>query len=120
MKQIPKNNRNRQRSGRRQGGGGGGNNGHNLNRVYESAGPEGKVRGTAQQIIDKYSTLARDAMTSGDRIVAENFFQHAEHYQRIVAAALVAEAMILLKATVPSKAMDRLKAKTVPIRRKAL
>lgn len=95
MKQIPKNNRNRQRSGRRPsgGGGGGGNNvGHNLNRVYESNGPEGRVRGTAQQLIEKYSTLGRDAMTTGDRIVAENFLQHAEHYQRIVATALAAEA----------------------------
>ncbi|MEL6479755.1 MAG: DUF4167 domain-containing protein, partial [Pseudomonadota bacterium] len=54
------------------------------NRVYESAGPEGKVRGTPQQIIEKYLTLARDAQTSGDRVVAENFLQHAEHYQRIL------------------------------------
>jgi hypothetical protein len=59
-----------------------------MNRVYESAGPEGKVRGTPQQIIDKYQTLARDAQTSGDRVVAENFLQHAEHYQRILLEAM--------------------------------
>ena len=58
--------------------------GNVINRVFESAGPEGKVRGTPQQIIDKYLTLSRDAQTSGDRVVAENFLQHAEHYQRIL------------------------------------
>jgi hypothetical protein len=58
--------------------------GNVVNRVFESAGPEGKVRGTPQQIIDKYLTLSRDAQTSGDRVVAENFLQHAEHYQRIL------------------------------------
>ncbi len=59
-------------------------NGNVVNRVFESAGPEGKVRGTPQQIIDKYLTLARDAQTSGDRVMGENFLQHAEHYQRIL------------------------------------
>lgn len=59
-------------------------NGNIVNRVFESAGPEGKVRGTPQQIIDKYHALARDAQTSGDRVMAENFLQHAEHYQRIL------------------------------------
>ena len=67
--------------GQRKPSGGGGN---NPNRVYESSGPEGKVRGTPQQIIDKYLTLARDAQTAGDRVAAENFLQHAEHYQRIL------------------------------------
>jgi hypothetical protein len=57
------------------------------NRVFESAGPEGKVRGTPQQIIDKYEQLARDAQTSGDRVVAENFLQHAEHYARMLSQA---------------------------------
>ncbi len=56
------------------------------NRVYESAGPEGKVRGTPQQIIEKYMLLARDAQTSGDRVIAENFLQHAEHYIRLLNA----------------------------------
>ncbi|TVQ57687.1 MAG: DUF4167 domain-containing protein [Rhodobacteraceae bacterium] len=61
--------------------------GNIVNRVYESAGPEGKVRGTPQQIIDKYLLLARDAQTSGDRVMAENFLQHAEHYIRMLSAA---------------------------------
>ncbi|MEL7470664.1 MAG: DUF4167 domain-containing protein [Pseudomonadota bacterium] len=80
MRSAQKSNRSRGR-GNRKGGGGGGN---NINRVYDSAGPEGKVRGTPQQIIDKYLSLARDAQTSGDRVAAENFLQHAEHYQRIL------------------------------------
>ncbi|MBK0398406.1 DUF4167 domain-containing protein [Limibaculum sp. M0105] len=87
MRQAQKSNRARGRGGRK-GGGGGGN---NLNRVYESAGPEGKVRGTPQQIVEKYLSLARDAQTSGDRVVAENFLQHAEHYQRIVLQAMGAQ-----------------------------
>ncbi|MEM0922637.1 MAG: DUF4167 domain-containing protein [Pseudomonadota bacterium] len=77
MRSPQKNNRARGRGNRK-------SNGNNANRVYESAGPEGKVRGTPQQIIEKYLTLARDAQTSGDRVVAENFLQHAEHYQRIL------------------------------------
>lgn len=84
MRQSQKSNRSRGR-GNRKGGGGGGN---NLNRVYDSAGPEGKVRGTPQQIIDKYLSLARDAQTSGDRVASENFLQHAEHYQRILISAM--------------------------------
>ena len=47
--------------------------GNVVNRVFDSAGPEGKVRGTPQQIIEKYQTLARDAQLSGDRVAAENF-----------------------------------------------
>src|SRR6056297_1407195 len=61
--------------------------GNVTNRVFESAGPEGKVRGTPQQIIDKYEQLARDSQTSGDRVTAENFLQHAEHYARMLSAA---------------------------------
>ncbi len=61
--------------------------GNVVNRVFESAGPEGKVRGTPQQIIDKYLLLARDAQTSSDRVAAENFLQHAEHYMRMLTAA---------------------------------
>ncbi|MEM6906134.1 MAG: DUF4167 domain-containing protein [Pseudomonadota bacterium] len=66
-------------------------NGNSANRVYESAGPEGKVRGTPQQIMDKYLSLARDAQTAGDRVTAENFLQHAEHYQRILILATGAQ-----------------------------
>lgn len=58
-----------------------------LTRSYESNGPDVKIRGTAQQIADKYSALARDAQGSGDRVIAENYLQHAEHYNRIIAAA---------------------------------
>lgn len=61
--------------------------GNNPNRVFDSSGPEGKVRGTPQQIIDKYLQLARDATLSNDRVAAENFLQHAEHYTRILTEA---------------------------------
>lgn len=64
------------------------NNGGNVvNRVFDSSGPEGKVRGTPQQIIDKYNQLTRDAQLSNDRVAAENFSQHAEHYTRMLAVA---------------------------------
>ncbi|MDG2474436.1 MAG: DUF4167 domain-containing protein [Paracoccaceae bacterium] len=58
--------------------------GNNINRVFESAGPEGRVRGTPQQIIDKYLSLTYDSQLSGDRVGAENFQQHAEHYSRLL------------------------------------
>lgn len=58
-----------------------------LTRTYESNGPDVKIRGTAQHIAEKYSQLARDAQASGDPVAAENYFQHAEHYFRIIAAA---------------------------------
>jgi hypothetical protein len=61
---------------------------HNpLTRVYESNGPDVKIRGTANHIAEKYLQLARDAQTSGDPISAENYHQHAEHYLRMIAAA---------------------------------
>ncbi|WP_224824596.1 DUF4167 domain-containing protein [Cognatishimia sp. MH4019] len=62
--------------------------GNVVNRVFDSSGPEGKVRGTPQQIIDKYNQLARDATLSNDRVAAENFQQHAEHYTRMLGEAL--------------------------------
>jgi len=58
--------------------------GNVVNRVFDSSGPEGKVRGTPQQIIDKYTQLARDAQLGNDRVSFENFQQHAEHYQRML------------------------------------
>jgi hypothetical protein len=61
--------------------------GNIINRVFDSSGPEGKVRGTPQQIIEKYQMLARDAQLSNDRVAAENFSQHAEHYTRMLAEA---------------------------------
>lgn len=62
--------------------------GNIVNRVFDSSGPEGKVRGTPQQIIDKYNQLTRDAQLSNDRVAAENFQQHAEHYLRMLADAM--------------------------------
>ena len=85
---------NRRMRGRNNNGGGGNNNNNNnrkgpnpLTRNYESNGPDVKIRGSAQQIAEKYATLARDAQSSGDRVMAENYLQHAEHYNRIIAAA---------------------------------
>lgn len=61
--------------------------GNIVNRVFESSGPEGKVRGTPQQIIEKYTQLARDAQLANDRVAFENFQQHAEHYTRLLSEA---------------------------------
>ncbi len=61
--------------------------GNVINRVFDSSGPEGKVRGTPQQIIEKYNQLARDAQLGNDRVAAENFQQHAEHYTRLLSEA---------------------------------
>lgn len=91
---MRQNQQNRRMRGRGNGGGNNNNNNNNrrgpnpLTRSYESNGPDVKVRGTAQNIADKYLTLARDAHSSGDRVMAENYLQHAEHYNRIIAAAL--------------------------------
>jgi hypothetical protein len=61
---------------------------HNpLTRVYESNGPDVKIRGTASHIAEKYMQLARDAQAGGDPVAAENYFQHAEHYLRVIASA---------------------------------
>lgn len=54
------------------------------NQALESNGPDGKIRGTAQQVLDRYLALARDATSAGDPIAAEGFFQHAEHYFRLM------------------------------------
>lgn len=62
--------------------------GHNpLTRVYESTGPDVKIRGTAHHVAEKYLQLARDAQSSGDPVSAESYLQHAEHYFRLIAAA---------------------------------
>jgi hypothetical protein len=81
------------------GGGGGGNGGGmrhpnssgggvplNRNHVFDSNGPDLRVRGTAQQLFEKYLQLGRDATSAGDRVMGEGYFQHAEHYFRIVSA----------------------------------
>jgi Domain of unknown function (DUF4167) len=57
---------------------------NNPNRHFESVGPDVKIRGSAQQVLEKYQQYARDAHTSGDRVLSEAYFQYAEHYQRIV------------------------------------
>ncbi len=75
-----------------QGGGGGpirhqsGNVPLNRNHVFDSSGPDLRVRGTSQQLFEKYLQLGRDATSSGDRVMAESYFQHAEHYFRILNA----------------------------------
>ena len=58
-----------------------------LSRSYESNGPDVKVRGTASHVAEKYMSLARDSLSSGDIVAAESYLQHAEHYNRIVMAA---------------------------------
>jgi hypothetical protein len=58
----------------------------NRNHVFDSNGPDMRVRGTAQQLFEKYLQLGRDATSSGDRVMAESYFQHAEHYFRILNA----------------------------------
>jgi hypothetical protein len=58
-----------------------------LARSYESNGPDVKIRGTAAHVAEKYMSLARDALASGDLVSAESYFQHAEHYNRIIMAA---------------------------------
>ena len=72
---------------------GGGNSGggqkptHNVNRAFDSNGPDGvKIRGAAQHVFEKYQQLARDATASGDRVLGENYLQHAEHYFRLIRA----------------------------------
>jgi hypothetical protein len=80
----------------RNGGGGGGGGGSprqyggniplNRNHVFDSSGPDLRIRGTAQQLFEKYLQLGRDATGSGDRVMAESYFQYAEHYFRILNA----------------------------------
>ncbi|CAD7034458.1 hypothetical protein REJC140_03318 [Pseudorhizobium endolithicum] len=90
MRPGQQNKRGRGRGGSNNGGGGNNFNrkgGNPLTRTYDSSGPDVKIRGTAQHIAEKYAALARDAQSSGDRVIAENYLQHAEHYNRIIAAA---------------------------------
>lgn len=81
MKSSRSRSRNKNRNNNRPSGG------NIINRVFDSSGPEGKVRGTPQQIVEKYTQLHRDAILSNDRVNAENFAQHAEHYTRLLAEA---------------------------------
>lgn len=77
------NNSNRRSRGR------GGNNGrrgggNNRAKVFDSNGPDVRIRGTAHQICEKYEALAKDARAAGDYVLAESYLQHAEHYQRVI------------------------------------
>src|SRR3954454_7626098 len=86
----------RMRGRNHRGGGGGGGGGPvrhqsgnvplNRNHVFDSSGPDLRVRGTSQQLFEKYLQLGRDATSGGDRVTAESYFQHAEHYFRILNA----------------------------------
>jgi hypothetical protein len=83
--------RNHRNGGGGSGGGGGirhhgGNIPMNRNHVFDSNGPDMRIRGTSQQLFEKYLQLGRDATSSGDRVMAESYFQHAEHYFRILNA----------------------------------
>lgn len=100
MRQGPNSRRSRGRGGNNggnaggnSGGNGGGNNGGGNNRrqnvplrhqTFDSNGPDVRIRGNAFQVHEKYLALARDAQSSGDRVAAENYLQHAEHYFRII------------------------------------
>lgn len=84
----------RGRGGHRHGGGGGqfrpggpgGGPPMSRSHVFDSNGPDVRLRGTAQQLFEKYLQLGRDATGAGDRVMAESYFQHAEHYFRILNA----------------------------------
>ncbi len=94
MRQGPNSRRSRGRGnsgggGSGGGGGGGGGAGRRQNvplrhQTFDSNGPDVRIRGNAWQVQEKYQALARDAMSSGDRVQAENYLQHAEHYLRII------------------------------------
>lgn len=81
----PGQNAGKQRSrGRSNNGGGGKGRMPSRNQTYDSNGPDIRIRGNAHQVLEKYLTLARDASSQGDRIAAENYYQHAEHYFRVI------------------------------------
>ncbi|MCS6760587.1 MAG: DUF4167 domain-containing protein [Candidatus Devosia symbiotica] len=86
MRSNNQNNKNRQR-----GRNGGRKHVNPLSRNFESNGPDVKVRGNAAHVAEKYLQLARDAQSSGDSVMAENYLQHAEHYFRIVSSAQPAQ-----------------------------
>ena len=69
---------------------------------FESNGPNVKIRGTPHQIFERYVALAREASTSGDRVAAENLYQHAEHYLRVMTAANEAHQHLAMRPTAPA------------------
>src|SRR6266567_3910642 len=85
---------NKRSRGRNGGGGGGGGGGTHYNRprlpqrtqTFDSNGPSVKIRGNAYQVFERYVAMAREAQASGDRVAAENLYQHAEHYFRVMNA----------------------------------
>ena len=96
MRQGPNNKRMRGRGNGRKGG-------NSRNHSFESNGPEVKVRGNAQQVVEKYLTLARDASSTGDRINAESYFQFAEHYYRVMNANAASEQQRLSPGPAPEQ-----------------
>ncbi|MCC6598303.1 MAG: DUF4167 domain-containing protein [Alphaproteobacteria bacterium] len=89
MRHATTNNRRQRNRGANNGGGGGGARrgpGHNRMQVFDSNGPDVRIRGTAHQVTEKYATLAKDAASAGDRVLAESYLQYAEHYQRIISS----------------------------------
>lgn len=82
MRNGSSNRRQRGRGGSNRGNGG--NVGNNRSQVFDSNGPDVRIRGTAHQVCEKYLALAKDAQGSGDFVMAQNYLQHAEHYQRIL------------------------------------
>src|SRR5712692_11241966 len=95
FKGIMRPGQNKRNRGRNNGGGGGGGRGNHPNnrprmpnrmQTFDSNGPNIKIRGNAYQVFERYVALAREAGSSGDRIAAENFYQHAEHYFRVMNA----------------------------------
>lgn len=81
-----RNNRNNNNNRNRSSGSGNSGGGNGANKVFDSNGPDVKVRGTAQTVAEKYMQLGRDAQSSGDTVAAETYYQHAEHYYRLWAA----------------------------------
>lgn len=95
MKPGPANPKQRSRGRSNNGGGGGGGNGGGgnvrkhmppRNQTFDSNGPDVRIRGNAHQVLEKYLAMARDAASQGDRVAAENYYQHAEHYYRVINA----------------------------------
>lgn len=80
MRHGSSNRRQRNRGGSRRGGN------QQRTQVFDSNGPDVRIRGTAHQVTEKYAALAKDAASAGDRILAESYLQHAEHYQRIISS----------------------------------
>ncbi len=80
------NRRQRSRGGSNRGNGGRRSGGQQKTQVYDSNGPDVRIRGTAYQVTEKYAALARDANAAGDIVLAQSYLQYAEHYQRIISS----------------------------------